>query len=359
MPVIRKFFILLPSDTPHGPVKGAYALANAIARHRDVALVTLRHGPGAWADLDSCVRRVCLQDSSASFRGQVRRYREMLRQSGGRGSVASISMCLSADVANSFCQREAVTCASVRGNLRVNYQFDYGRIGGVLGAAHLLWLRRLDCVVAMTDAMADQVQGYLGRKPVVIGNFVDEKHLERFRIEKAGDSTLRFVFVGSLSERKRPMLLVGAVSVLRSQGWNVALDIAGEGVLFDALGQQVHAAGLGSCVTLHGFKSRPYELLCNADAMVLPSSSEGASRAVLEALYLGVPCVVCDVDGNAELVKDGVNGALFSDESELPGAMLRAAMLGKSLGNNRPVLTPDTCRQDQAAMSFIRLLESV
>ena len=51
--------------------------------------------------------------------------------------------------------------------------------------------------------------------------------------------------------------------------------------------------------------------------MVLPSFSEGVSRSALEALFLGVPCVLRDVDGASELIHDGINGYLFNENSEL------------------------------------------
>lgn len=51
------------------------------------------------------------------------------------------------------------------------------------------------------------------------------------------------------------------------------------------------------------------------DVSVLPSTTEGLSQALLEAMALGVPVVATDSGGNSELIQDGENGFLFQDEN--------------------------------------------
>ena len=94
-------------------------------------------------------------------------------------------------------------------------------------------------------------------------------------------------------------------------------------------------------------------------ALVLPSASEGISRAALEALYLGVPCVLRDVDGNRELIRPGHNGALFKKNEELASAILAAlAISNRTLGQTRESLLPEIFRQEYAASKYIRLMEN-
>lgn len=75
----------------------------------------------------------------------------------------------------------------------------------------------------------------------------------------------------------------------------------------------------------------------------------------MEALYVGIPCVLRDADGNTELVTDGINGAVFADESDLPDAMLRAARLSR-LNNKRECLLPPDFRQHRAAKKYLVLI---
>jgi len=68
---------------------------------------------------------------------------------------------------------------------------------------------------------------------------------------------------------------------------------------------------LPHAVIYGGFRSDilPYYRLL--DVFVLPSVIEGFSLAILEAMASGLPVVCTDAGGNAEAVRDGVNGFLF------------------------------------------------
>lgn len=353
----RTIFILVPSPHPTGPVKGAFALANALAPIRRVVLVYLKDGPGVDANLDARVEEICLTTTPGGWRGWLRVYQRLLRDAGGREGVGSLSMCFSADLFNRFCSEDAVICSSVRGNLPQNYRHDYGVLGTFLAIAHLLALRAFDHVVAMTEAMAKQIHSIAGVRPKIIGNFVDEKALECFRSASPyAKGGFHFVYVGSLTNRKQPALIVQAIELLISQDYEVKLDVIGDGPLRESISAMVVKNGLQEHVQLHGQVENPYPLIAGSDAFILPSRSEGVSRAALEALYLGVPCVLRDVDGNTELLSDPMAGELFSNDIDLPRAMIEAA----SRGRTRPIkssLLPPSFRQSKAAMQYLELIE--
>lgn len=356
---VRSIFILVPSDSPAGPVKGAYALANALVEQRKVTLVALKRGPGAQTRLDPQVHRLCLADKARSLLGRVHAYRALLRAAGGRDRVASISMCLSADVVNAMCIGDAITCASVRGNLLINYRHDYGAVGIPLAIAHLFTLRWHNYIVAMNKPMAVQVRRYSGRTPTVIGNFVDESSLETSRKTKKRSGPFRFVFIGSLTSRKQPLLLLQALRILSQRGVSARLEYIGTGPLYEKIHSEVERYGLVQQVVLHGFINKPADLLSEADVMVLPSLSEGISRAALEALFLGIPCVLRNADGNSELVSEGYSGALFDRDEDLPDAMLRGTEVSRRNTTVREPLLSETFRQATVAESYLRLLEGV
>lgn len=357
---MRKIFLLIPSDRPVGPVKGAYALANSLTDWTEVTLVSLKKGPGALVPLDPRVNHLCLADGEKSMIGRLRCYQSLLLSAGGRRQTASISMCFSADAVNALCCRQAAICASVRGNLMTNYRLDYGFPGILLAATHLFSLRCFDQVVAMTESMARQIRRFTGVAPAVIGNFVDESALSEFRQPACQQGPLRFVFAGSLSRRKQPWLILEAISDLRARGIETSLELIGSGPLRSSLEEAIVRLDLRSAVRMHGFVPSPYPLIAQADAMVLPSLSEGVSRAALEALYLGTPCVLRDADGSGELISDGWNGALFQDNGQLAEAMLRAASLSRTHTERiRPSLLPQTFSQAMAAARYARLMEQL
>lgn len=353
----RTIFILVPSPHPTGPVKGAYALGNALVSSRHVVLVYLKDGPGVDANLDSRIEVISLAEIPGGWRNRLRAYRKLLLEAGGRDRVGSISMCLSADLLNRFCADQAVICASVRGNLPKNYRHDYGMLGTLFAIAHLLALRSFDHVVAMTEAMARQIRSLVGIRSKIIGNFVDEQALECFRgTIPYGKMSFRFVYVGSLTHRKQPALLIQAFELLINQGHDVELDMIGDGPLRESISSLVVSRGLQERIHLHGHVANPYPLIADADAFILPSRSEGVSRAALEALHLGVPCVLRDVDGNVELLSEPAAGVLFPNDIDLPRAMIEAA----SRGRTRPIkssMLPPSFRQSKAAMQYLELIE--
>ncbi len=352
----RELFILVPALNPTGPIKGAIALANALAHRCTVTLVTVKDGAGAHTPIDSRVRLQSLHNES-TLAHKVSAYRSLLERAGGRAHVASVSMCFSADMVNLSCRNAAVTFASVRGNLLENYRSDYGLPGFAFAAIHLMALSRFDHVVAMTTSMANQICRFSGRTPAIIGNFVDEVELESHRRQVKREGAYRFVFLGSLTKRKQPVLAVDAIYRLRQRGESVSLDIVGSGPLRAETESRISARRLQDIVRLRDFQDSPYAALGEADALLLPSKSEGVSRSALEALHLGVPCVLRDTDGNDELITHGVNGALFRDDQELVDAMICAAKLSRGL-KARDSLLPAAFRQDEAARRYLELIDA-
>ena len=87
---------------------------------------------------------------------------------------------------------------------------------------------------------------------------------------------------------------------------------------------------LEDCVHFVGYDKNPYRWVKHADCFVLPSRVEGLPNALVEASYLGVPCVATRclsiVD---DIIKDGQNGYVVDvdDVDEIAQAMLKAVTI--------------------------------
>ena len=115
------------------------------------------------------------------------------------------------------------------------------------------------------------------------------------------------VYCGQLSASKGTRTLVQAVADLNCELW-----LLGSGM---PTRKQPNVKALG-------FK-REAELLRylrSADAFVFPSLSEGMPLALLEAMAIGLPCIVTDIPGNKDTCKDA---ALYVDTTV---ASLRAGI---------------------------------
>jgi glycosyltransferase involved in cell wall biosynthesis len=114
---------------------------------------------------------------------------------------------------------------------------------------------------------------------------------------RAGDGPPRYVFVGSLIERKNPRRVLEAFSRL-GEG---SLTLVGGG----PLEQELRAAGPAG-VRFRGRMApeRVRDELAAADVLVAPSLEEPQGQQVLEALASGRPVVATRVGGPAELVDE-------------------------------------------------------
>lgn len=354
---LRRLFIFVPTASISSPIRGAVALANALARERQVTFVALKPASDAFSLLDSKVETVALWNTG-TWPSRLLAARRLLARAGSRHEVGAVSYCLSADFVNSCCRDLAVTCASVRGNLPKLYPEKYGGIGKWIAHRHLRMLRRLDHVVSMTRVMSEQVQTHIGRPSPVIANFIDETELATYRRAGPAAGPFRFVFTSSMLPNKRPHIVLDAVRSLQAQGIAARLDAYGDGPLLGELRELARSMPIPDSVCFHGHLDNPCAAVSAADALVLPSLTEGTSRSALEALYLGVPCVVRDVDGNRELIQPGHNGFLFDADSQLATAMLHTARWSRMRAGERDNLLPASFRQTSAARRYLELLEN-
>lgn len=114
--------------------------------------------------------------------------------------------------------------------------------------------------------------------------------------------------VGRLNGAKNHRRLLDAFALLRRNRSASRLVIIGGGELHADLERHAAHLGLGTAVLFAGDRSDARSLLPAFDLFAMTSDTEGYSLALLEAGAAGLPCVVSDVGGNAEIVQQGVTG---------------------------------------------------
>lgn len=138
-----------------------------------------------------------------------------------------------------------------------------------------------------------------------------------------------FVNVAVLNPIKRHDLLIDAIAICQQLGrQDLTLTIAGEGAERARLQQRIMSLGLGDHVHLKGMVLRDQipALLAAHDAFVLSSDYETFGVIVAEALALGMPCVVTDCGGPADIVasEDGC-AVRTGDAQAIAEAMIKVA----------------------------------
>ncbi len=144
---------------------------------------------------------------------------------------------------------------------------------------------------------------------------------ERFGIARDG---ALLATVAALIPRKGQALVIEALAALPG----ARLALVGTGADQGALGALVHRLGLADRVHFLGaldHDSIPV-LLCAADAMVLPSESEGLANAWVEALACGCPLVISDAGGAREILGDASAGLIAERDPRAIAAAVGAVL---------------------------------
>lgn len=141
-------------------------------------------------------------------------------------------------------------------------------------------------------------------------NAIDPKRFghvrERRAVERvAGGEPLRMLFVGRLTPYKGCDMLIHAAAGLLRAG-RMTLEVIGDGPQRDLLEALVDRLGVRANVRMAGWveHQQVQHHYANADVFALPSIREFGGGVVLEAMAVGVPSMVVDYGGPAELVTD-------------------------------------------------------
>lgn len=150
------------------------------------------------------------------------------------------------------------------------------------------------------------------------------------------------LFLSRLHPKKRPDLLLQALSQLAAQNYDFHLILAGSGEpdYFSYLTNLVTFLGLTSRTSIPGFvMGQDKELLLQAaDIFVLPSFSENFGVAVAEAMAAGLPVIVTpDVQISPEIAAEPAGLVVEGEVDPLAGAIAQLLIspdLRRQLGEN-------------------------
>jgi glycosyltransferase involved in cell wall biosynthesis len=168
------------------------------------------------------------------------------------------------------------------------------------------------------------------------------------------------ISVGRLAPVKNYALLIRAMDDLP----NAKLILVGDGPLKDDLEHQVKALGLAHRVHFMGERHDVPALLHASDLFVMSSDNEGVSKALLEAMALGLPCVATAVGGNPEVVIDEVTGWLFQ-KNDRHGLVERVQRLVGDpdlmmrMGNAGAQRTRDCFSMDACVQKYLDLYRGI
>ncbi|TDT43445.1 glycosyltransferase involved in cell wall biosynthesis [Halospina denitrificans] len=164
-----------------------------------------------------------------------------------------------------------------------------------------------DHYVGICHVCTDKLKRVSGRQVSRIDNGVDwsRVNLDTNNSEKKC-KTVKIVAVGSLVEQKNFELLLEALACNEDLEWE--LTILGEGTDEEQLSTRADQLGIGRRVKFPGAVSDVAEWYREADVFALSSVWEGLPISQIEALHAGLPMIVTNVGGCAEIIHRCCNG---------------------------------------------------
>jgi glycosyltransferase involved in cell wall biosynthesis len=122
------------------------------------------------------------------------------------------------------------------------------------------------------------------------------------------------VFVGRLTQIKRPDRLLEIARYLKVNYPNSQILIAGAGELLIPIKSKSESEALP--MTFLGWRNDIELILCAADIAILCSDNEGIPLTLIQASQAGLPIVSTDVGSVSDIVIDGITGFLTEVTSE-------------------------------------------
>ncbi|ENG2092082.1 glycosyltransferase [Morganella morganii] len=155
----------------------------------------------------------------------------------------------------------------------------------------------------------------VGNKVKVIPNPVLNERNFLFKKKLRKNRTIKIITAGRLSYQKNQKFLITVVNQLKIEGYDVKLDIYGNGELENELKTLVTNLELESHVFFKGYsdeleyKYKDYDIFC------LSSLWEGFGNVFVEALASGLPLLSLDSPGGAKfIIHSNFVGMISSDD---------------------------------------------
>jgi glycosyltransferase involved in cell wall biosynthesis len=199
--------------------------------------------------------------------------------------------------------------------------------------------RRLDRVIAISDAVADYlktdvglpsdnlVRIYYGIDPSPFDPEIPPPSARLDSDPTGGSNRPTIGMVARLAPQKGHRVLFDALPAIHAAVPHVRVRLIGHEELSTVaeLRQAAAERGVDGLVTFEGFRADVAQVMADLDVFVLPSRWEGFGLVLVEAMAAGRPVVASAVGPIPEIVVDGVTGLLVprDDPAALAEAVIR------------------------------------
>ena len=194
-----------------------------------------------------------------------------------------------------------------------------GILTGTLGS---MWERvsiklSWDCIISISNSTKKRLleRGVTCKNITVIPNGFNYAHLENISAKKNHAPSI--VFLGRLTPQKDVGTLLYAVKEITKQINDIQCHIVGGGPCEKELTQLSEQLGIQKNIIFYGHQEKKADYLRKGKQchiFVSPSLLEGFGIALLDAMAMGLPVVVSDIEPFKEVTHNGKGGFIFKQK---------------------------------------------
>lgn len=169
------------------------------------------------------------------------------------------------------------------------------------------------CLLAISYSEANRAIHEIGYKKTQVKTILNSIPLEHLPSEKQKGLELKVRMIGRLTPQKNHILFLEIANHLINKYPHVEFGILGAGIhddLFAEINDYMVENQLVDKILIEkwGDAGTSAQYLRETDIYVMTSVFEGLPFSLLEAMSLGIPCVVTKVDGNTDVINNAENG---------------------------------------------------
>lgn len=172
---------------------------------------------------------------------------------------------------------------------------------------HLLY-RYTDILVCQTNDAKEYFKHSIQKKTIVIPNPIMSNLPDRFD----GIRKKEIVTFCRIEPQKNLKLMIDAFTLINKEYPDYTLSIYGDGSEKQKLVEYVNEINLDKSINFYGFTDNIHSKIIDKAMFVSSSDYEGISNSMLEAMSIGLPCVVtdCPCGGARMMIENNINGVL-------------------------------------------------
>ncbi len=145
-------------------------------------------------------------------------------------------------------------------------------------------------------------------------------------LDRTLNGKIHFLFVGTLAIGKQPLYAVKLIEKLFEKGYNVSLDLYGEGAERDQLSEYITTHKLTDIIAIKG--NHAADTIKNAyqrsHFLILPSRSEGWPKVIAEAMFWGCLPIASKVSCVPDMIDNGARGILLEMDTDQDVAQIES-----------------------------------